>query len=326
MNHPVLTEAADAATHEEVQITAAPQHEEYGLLHPKVLFPFLLVSLIWGSTWLVIKGQLGSVPSSWSVTYRFTLAALGMFALALIMRQSLRLDRRAHRWALVIGFVQFGLNFNFVYAAEDHITSGLVAVLFALLIVPNALLGKYWLGRPVARVFWIGSGIASMGVALLILQEYRTSPVGALQVLIGAALTLTAVVTASISNVLQASDRFARFPINTVLAWSMLYGAAGNAIWSLATSGPPQIELTAAYLGGIAYLAIIGSVVTFPLYFGLIRDIGPGKAAYTSVFIPVVAMGLSTLFENYGWTPVAAAGAALVMSGLFVAMQARKPA
>jgi drug/metabolite transporter (DMT)-like permease len=325
MNHPVLTEAAAEAAPGEVPATPAVQHEEYGLLHPKVLVPFLLVSLIWGSTWLVIKGQLGSVPNSWSVTYRFTLAALGMFALALAMRQSLRIDRRAHSWALVIGFVQFGLNFNFVYAAEDHITSGLVAVLFALLIVPNAVLGKYWLGRPVARVFWIGSGIASIGVVLLILQEYRTSPVGAVQVLIGAALTLTAVMTASISNVIQASERLSRFPINSVLSWSMLYGAAGNAVWSLISAGPPQVELTAAYLGGIAYLAIIGSVVTFPLYFGLIRDIGPGKAAYTSVFIPLVAMGLSTFFEGYSWTAVTVAGAALVMAGLFIAMQARKP-
>jgi drug/metabolite transporter (DMT)-like permease len=319
----VCEATAEPLVAEKTKIT--PPHE-HGLFHPSVLIPFLLVSLIWGSTWLVIKGQLGSVPPSWSVTYRFTLAAISMFALTLVMRQSLTITRRAHGWAMVIGFVQFGLNFNFVYAAEEYITSGLVAVLFAMLIVPNALLGKLWLGRPVARAFWLGSAIATIGVALLILREYRFAPVDARAVLIGAGLTLIAVVTASISNVLQASHRLAKFPITTVLAWSMFYGAIGNAIWSAINHGAPQLEWTPRYLGGIAYLAIVGSVVTFPLYFKLVREIGPGKAAYTSVFIPVVAMGLSTVFEGYVWSSLAAAGAALVMAGMFIAMQAAKPA
>jgi drug/metabolite transporter (DMT)-like permease len=313
--------AATAAT------PVAPQaQQDHGLFHPSVLIPFLLVSLIWGSTWLVIKGQLGSVPPSWSVTYRFTIAATGMFLLTLVMRQSLHMNRKAHGWAVLIGFVQFGLNFNFVYAAEEYITSGLVAVLFALLIVPNALLGKWWLGRPVAKIFWIGSAIATIGVGLLILREYRFAPVDAKAVLIGAGFTLVAVMTASISNVLQASHRFSSYPITTILSWAMLYGAIGNGLWSVINFGPPQVEWTAGYLGGIAYLAIIGSVVTFPLYFRLVRNIGPGKAAYTSVFIPVVAMGLSTLFEGYVWSMLAASGAALVMEGMFIAMQAAKPA
>jgi drug/metabolite transporter (DMT)-like permease len=75
----------------------------------------------------------------------------------------------------------------------------------------------------------------------------------------------------------------------------------------------------------VAYLAIIGSVVTFPLYFALIRDIGPGRAAYNGVLVPVVAMGLSTLFEGYRWTLLAGAGAALAMAGLVVALRARNP-
>jgi drug/metabolite transporter (DMT)-like permease len=79
------------------------------------------------------------------------------------------------------------------------------------------------------------------------------------------------------------------------------------------------------YLAGVLYLSIIGTVVTFPLYFRLIRDIGPGKAAYTGVVIPVVAMLLSTIFEGYVWSTLALAGSALAMLGLIVAMQAPKP-
>lgn len=296
---------------------------DQSLLNPRVAIPFLVVSLIWGSTWLVIRDQLGTVPASWSVCYRFAVAAVGMFLLSAITRQSLRIDANGLKWTVLLGLMQFTLNFNFVYAAEHHITSGLVAVIFALLIVPNALLGKWWLGRDFSRNFIIGSLIASAGVALLMVQEYKAAPVGGQEVIVGTALTLIAVLCASVSNVMQVAPSVGRFPTTIILAWSMLWGALFNAAWSFINHGPPIIELRAGYLGGVLYLGIIGSVVTFPLYFDLIRKIGPGKAAYTSVLIPVVAMLLSTLFEGYAWTALAASGAILASVGLVVAMRTR---
>lgn len=301
--------------------TVAP---EPGLLTPRVLVPFVIVSLIWGSTWLVIRDQLSVVPASWSVTYRFAVAAIGMFALVLIMRLPLRIDRSILRWTMLLGLLQFSLNFNFVYAAEHHITSGLVAVIFALLIVPNAILGKWWLGRNIGRSFIIGSAIAAAGVALLMIREYRVAPVGGTEVLIGISLTLCGIISASVSNVLQVVPKIARVPTITILAWSMLWGTIYNAAFAFALHGPPVIDPRPAYLAGVLYLGIIGSVVTFPLYFGLIREIGPGKAAYTGVLIPVIAMLLSTVFEGYQWSMLAAGGAVLALIGLMVAMQARK--
>lgn len=297
---------------------------EPGLLAPRVLIPFLVVSLIWGSTWFVIRDQLSVVPSSWSVTYRFTVAAIGMFLLALIMRQPLRIDREFLGWSMFLGLIQFSLNFNFVYLAEHHITSGLVAVIFALLIIPNAILGKWWLGRPIGTAFIVGSAIATTGVGLLMLREYRVAPVGGMDVLIGLLLTLAAVVSASVSNVLQVIPRIARFPTVTILAWSMLWGSVCNALIALFFFGPPVFDPRPAYFGGVLYLGIVGTVLTFPLYFRLIRDIGPGKAAYTGVLIPLVAMLLSTAFEGYEWSLLAITGAALAMIGLVVAMQTRK--
>lgn len=297
---------------------------EPGLFTPRILLPFLLVSLIWGSTWLVIRDQLGVVPTAWSVCYRFIVAATGMFILARIMKLPMKLDRNGIYWTMLLGAMQFALNFNFVYIAEHYITSGLVAVLFALLIMPNAILGRWWLGRKVAPSFWIGSAIAVVGIALLILREYRVAPVGGTQVLIGTGLTLLAVMSASVANVVQASNRVSRFPVVTVLAWAMLWGAIGNALFASFVYGPPVIELRGAYLAGILYLGLIGSVVTFPLYFGIVRELGPGKAAYTSVFVPVVAMALSTLFEHYKWSSLAVAGAVLAMIGLLIAMRPRK--
>jgi drug/metabolite transporter (DMT)-like permease len=294
---------------------------EPGFLSPRVAIPFIIVSLIWGSTWLVIRDQLSVVPASWSVTYRFAVACTGMFILAIAMRLPLRLDRRGFLWTMLLGAMQFALNFNFVYQAEHHITSGLVAVIFALLIIPNALLAKWWMGRAIGRPFIIGSMIASAGVALLMLQEYRAAPVGGTAVLIGTSLTLIAVMCASVSNVLQVLPNIARFPTITILAWSMLWGTLFDAAWSLITHGPPVIDMRPSYLGGVLYLGIVGSVITFPLYFRLIREIGPGKAAYTGVVIPIVAMLLSSLFEGYVWTPLAIGGAVLATIGLIIAMR-----
>lgn len=300
------------------------QTPEPRFLSPRVLIPFLVVSLIWGSTWLVIRGQLGTVPASWSVVYRFIVATLGMVILAAIMRQPLKIDRQMVGWTMLLGVLQFSMNFNFVYVAEHHITSGLVAVMYALLIVPNALLAKYWLGRRIGGAFILGSAIACAGVGLLMLQEYRAAPVGGAEVLFGLSLTICSVTTASISNVLQVTPKIARFPTITILAWSMFWGTLANIAFAWITQGPPVIDTQPGYIGGVLYLSIIGSVVTFPLYFRLIRDIGPGKAAYTGVVIPVVAMTLSTIFEGYVWSTLALGGGLLAMIGLVVAMQARK--
>lgn len=298
---------------------------EVSLLTPRILIPFLLVSLIWGSTWLVIKDQISEVPPSWSVSYRFLIAAAAMFALAAFKRLRFRLDRTGYLLALILGFFQFTFNFNFVYNAELFITSGLVAVLFALLMVPNAILGRIFLRHKITAPFLGGSAIAAVGIAMLFWHEYRASPASLEQVLLGGALTFGGIMSASVANVMQAGERLKSYPIITVLAWAMLFGALINVVLSWITVGPPVYEMRAAYWGGIVYLGVIGSVVTFPLYFAMIREIGPSKAAYSSVLVPVVAMILSTIFEGYVWTSLSAGGAVLAMIGLLVALRARKP-
>jgi hypothetical protein len=115
-------------------MSAAPEAES--LLTPRNFAAFLLVSLIWGGTWLVIRDQIASVPASWSISYRFMIAASAMFVLAAMRREPLRLVAGGLRWALLLGLFQFTLNFGFVYNAESYITSGLVAVMFALLWCP----------------------------------------------------------------------------------------------------------------------------------------------------------------------------------------------
>ncbi|MGJ8535520.1 MAG: DMT family transporter [Parasphingopyxis sp.] len=303
---------------------SAAADADTGFWTPRILLSFLLISLIWGSTWIVIKDQIATVPPVWSVSYRFLAASAAMFLVILIRRQPLLLDRRGQFWAILLGCSQFAFNFNFVYGAELYITSGLVAVMFALLMVPNAILGRIFLGQHISSGFVIGSAIAIAGIALLFVREYRLAPVGGSAVFIGIGLTMAAIMSASAANILQASKGAQAHPILTLIAWAMLWGTLFNAAFALVTVGPPVVEMRAAYLAGILYLGVIGSAVTFPIYFGLIREIGAAQAAYTSVIVPIVAMILSTLFEGYSWSLLAACGAVLAIAGLLYAMRSRR--
>ena len=308
------------STSEEAPVTDRPQSTRAA-----ILIPFGIVTLIWGSTWIVIRDQLGVVPPSWSVTYRFVLAAVAMGAFALAKGESFRLDRRGWLFAAAIGLFQFCGNFNLVYRAEQFITSGLVAVLFATLLIPNALLARIFLGQRLGRQLLAGSAVALTGIGLLVLHEARSDPHGPSASLAGIAFTAAGILSASIANVLQATDTAKRYPMFAVLALAMLIGAVldGVIAWSLA--GPPVFEARAGYWLGVIYLALFASALAFPLYYRVLRVIGPAKAAYSSVIVPVIAMALSTAFEGYRWTTLAVGGAALAAVGLAIALTARRP-
>lgn len=289
----------------------------------KVLVPFTIVTFIWGSTWLVIRDQISAVPPSWSIAYRFLIAAAAMFLFARFRRVPLWLGWPGMAFAACLGVMQFVLNFNLVYRAELHITSGLVAMLYALLLVPNSLLSWIVFRQPAGRAFIVGSFVAICGIALLFLHEYRASSVAPDQVLLGIALGVSGTLSASVANVMQGSGIARRLPMVATLAWGMLFGSLFDIAAAWILHGPPVVDLRPTYIAGVLYLALAGSVVTFPLYFRLIQQIGAGRAAYSSVLIPIIAMLLSTLFEGYRWSPLALAGAALALIGMVVAMRAK---
>ncbi|HKY80979.1 MAG TPA: DMT family transporter [Sphingobium sp.] len=288
-----------------------------------IVLPFLLVTLIWSSTWIVIRDQLAAVPPSWSVCYRFLLGGVGMALFALARRLPLRLPPAGIAFAAVLGLAQFVLNFNFVYRAEHFLTSGVVATVYALLLIPNSLLGWIAFRQPISRAFLLGSIVAIAGIAMLLLREYRTAPVMADAVLLGIGLSVAGLFSASVANVMQGMEIARRLPMVAVLTWAMLMGAAINAALAWITTGPPVMEWRPGYLLGFAWLGLAGSVVTFPLYFRLIQRIGPGRAAYTSVLIPVIAMLISTLAEGYRWSALGIAGALLAVAGMGIALRAK---
>ena len=295
-------------------------------LKPRVFIPFIVITLIWGSTWIVIKDQLGTVPPAWSVTYRYVIAAAAMFAYAAATRAPLRIGREGHLLALAFGLPQFFLNFNFVYGAELYITSGVVAIVFALLLVPNSLLAWFFLKHRITGRFLAGSAVAVAGVLLLFANEIRTAAVAPRSVLIGIGLTMLGVLSASVSNVMQGTEKLRARPIVSMLAWGMFYGTVANALFALILFGPPVVETRLGYWLGLVYLGLFASALSFALYFRILREVGPGRAAYSSLLVPIIAMAFSTAFEGYRWSTLAVGGCLLALLGLFVALKTARPA
>ena len=286
----------------------------------EVAIPFAIFTAIWGSTWIVIRDQLGTVPPQWSVAYRFIIAAAAMALVARWKGESLRLGKGAVLPMLFLGFAQFCVNFNAVYLAERHITSGVVATIFALFLIPSTLLAWAFLGhRPTRRFLW-SSLVAIIGIALLFVHEFQQHAARAGEITLGIGLTLFGMVGAASANVFQAREEIRRFPLFSMIAWSMAAGALMNVAFAFVMTGPPVFDSRPRYLLGLLYLALPASVLTFSLYYPVVRKIGPAKAAYSSVLVPIIAMAFSTALEGYRWTPLAIAGAVLALGGMVGAL------
>jgi drug/metabolite transporter (DMT)-like permease len=275
-------------------------------------------TLIWASTWHVILYQLGTVPVLNSVAWRFLLASAALFALAAWRGEQWRLPARLHPWLALTGGVQYGLNYWAVYEAERHIPSGLVAVLFALMVFGNAVTGAWLFGKPMTQRFLAAAAVGVAGVALIFWPEVRAAGARP-QAALGLAIGLLAVVSACAGNALTLTLGQRGVALVPMLAWSMGYGALGLLAVAGATGVGWQVGHTMAWWASLLYLAALGSVTAFLLYFKLAQREGPGRAALTGVLTPVIALLVSATLE--GWQPTwpAALGVALCLGSVYTA-------
>ena len=275
---------------------------------------YLIPCAIWGSTWLVIKYQLGVVAPEVSVAYRFGVAALLLFAWCAWRRERLAFDARTHAAYVLLGTMHFALNYVLVYVSEEYLTSGLVAVVFVLMVFWN-LLGAHWLfGQALSGRLLAGAACGFGGVALVFWPEL-TALRGDNASVKGLLIAIGATIAASGGN-LYAQRLYAReIPVMPCTAWSMLYGALTVALYCGVAGIPFTWDGSLSYQIAFAYLAVFGSVIAFGTYLTLLKRIGAGRAGYTAALIPVIAMLFSTLFEDYAWTLPAIAGMVLVLVG-----------
>lgn len=285
---------------------------------------YALTVLIWGTTWIAIKWQLGSVPPPVSIAWRFWLAGLAMLLLQRLMRRSLWPTPQAWPYLGAQGVTLFCCNFLCFYYAEQAVPSGLVAVIFSIAPILNALNGRLFMGRPLRVSVLSGAALGLTGIVCLAAQQLQGHwhDAGMAWGLAAAALgTLCFSVGSLLSSRMQALG-MSPFQTN---GWAMLIGAAvltfGSALGGL--SFAPASD--SRYLGALLYLAIPGSVIGFTAYLTLVGRIGPDRAAYCTVLFPFVALAISTIFEAYRWSVSAVLGLALVVLGNMVAFGLLRP-
>lgn len=286
------------------------------------LYYFVAV-LIWGSTWLAIKFQLGIVAPELSIAYRFTLAAVILFIYSGIRRLPLRFDRRQHAFMALQGFLLFSFNYILVYLAEGYLTSGLVGVLFSTIIITNVILGAVFLGSPVRMRVVVGGIVGIAGIAIIFYPEFASfdlSGGGGL----GVVLTLISVVSASLGNIVSARNQRNDLPVIQTNAYGMAYGAAFMFILAAINGAPLTFDPSFSYVVALLFLALFGSVIAFGAYLTLLGRIGADRAAYVTVLYPVIALSLSTLFEGMTWGLSQLAGVVLVVLGNVIVLTRRR--
>src|SRR5579862_1487916 len=280
---------------------------------------FVIASLIWGSTWLAIKFQLGVMGAEWSVAVRFGIAAAVLAGFCVLTKRSLRFDKRAHAFLALQGALLFGFNYVGVYLAEEHATSGLVAVLFSTIVFMNPIGARLVFGAPLTLRTVIAASLGVVGVALLFLPELTHARQGG-DAALGIALGLGATMIATGGNLAAIRNQAAGIPVLTGTAWGMLYGALTAALMAWALGASWSFDARWPYVASLLYLAVFGSVIAFGAYLTLLKDLGAASTSYVNIATPIVAMILSTLFEGYRWTIVAAFGVVLAVVGNWLAL------
>ncbi len=269
---------------------------------------------IWGSTWLAITFQLGKVAPEASVFYRFLLASALLFAWCLARGLPLAYKAREHAWIALQGILMFSVSYVFVYYAEQHVVSGLVAVGYSASPLLNGLGMHLFFGQPMSRRVWVGSLLGIAGITLVFWPEFahlRDDRSTAL----GAFFTAIAVVVSALSSIAAHRNQDAGLPIWQTMAWGMLYGAVFSLAWTLAVGEPLGFEATAPYVLSLVYLAILGSIVAFAGYLTLLKRIGAARAGYIGVMVPIVALVISSFFEGFRWQALTWAGIAVSVAG-----------
>jgi drug/metabolite transporter (DMT)-like permease len=277
------------------------------------LILYSTASLIWGSTWLGIKLQLTQVPPILSVSYRFCLASVILLIYCLLTNKKLAFPLRDHIFMALQGFTLYGLSYCMSYLATSYLTSGLVAVVFSTILMWNILNLRLFMDQSIAWRAFGGGVLGLSGICIVFWHEIYAFT--ATQGLIGLIMALVGAYLVSVGNIVGARNAKTGLPVTQANAYGMAYGGLLTLLIHFGGGGELTIDWSLGYLGPMLYLTVFGSVVAFGCYMLLIGRIGAEYAAYVTLLMPVIALILSTFFEDYRWTINAVLGVTIVLSG-----------
>jgi len=283
---------------------------------------FATCVLIWGSTWLAITFQLGTVAPEVSVGYRFIAAAAAVFAYCRWRGLKLRFTLREHVDLLLFGASMFCISYIFVYYAETYIVSGMVAVGYSASPLLNMLMARAMFSTPMTTRVTVGALFGIAGIVCVFWHEFANLSVSR-NAELGAILTMLSVVASSAGSMVATRIQKSGYSTWSSMAWGMLYGGVMALVIGVILGKPLSFEMTVGYVGSLIYLAIFGSVITFACYLTLLARIGAARAAYIGVMVPIVALAVSFFFEKFAWGWLTTLGVALSLAGNIVILRGK---
>ena len=275
---------------------------------------YLFTVLVWGVTWFVVTFQLGVVPPEISVGYRFLLAGAILVVFCAATHRRLWFNRRQHLAMALQGIFIFAINYTLIYFAASRLSTGLIAVVFSTIIIFNILFGALFFRASVKPPVVLGAIFGMAGTATVFAPELATFDLGSRR-FGGILMSLLAVVLASIGNMMAVRNQRLGLPVVQTNAYSMLYSGVLVLGYGLLRGLPLSFDPSFGYIASLGFLAVFATAIGFGGYLTLLGRLGADRAAYIMVLFPIVALAMSTAFENFHWTMTTAIGIALVLLG-----------
>ena len=275
---------------------------------------WLILCFIWGSTWLFIKIGLNDLPPLTFAGIRFVIAVVILFGIILVRRLSL--PRNGAEWRLLIltGILSFSLNYGLIFWGEQYVSSGLAALLQATIPVFGLVIAHFYLPQErmtPARIAGVILGVCGVGVVF----SNQLSVAGG-KALAGSIAMVMSSFFVAYSNVLI-KGRAANIDPAIIAAAQMLFGLIPLLLIGVPLEGNPiHFRWTTLAVVSLFYLALIGSVVAFLLYYWLMRNMDVTKTMLIALVTPVVAvaLGMVVLDEQLSWRTFV--GGLMIMSGI----------
>lgn len=289
-----------------------------------ILLLFAVAVWGWGTSWYALKIQGASdLAPEWTLAFRFGFAAAIMAVWTVLRGESLKAPARLHLYFLPLGMLLFSTNFLFYMYASRELVSGLLAVMFAMAAVVSLGLGALFLGQKVTVRMVAGALVGIGGVTAMFWPEIfgeAAKSVGILPILLCTCGTFCFCFGSIVSARLQGQ----KVSVFVSTTWGMVYGTLWMAMLALFQGAPLFIDTGTEYLVSFFWLVIFSSILAFWAYLNLVGRLGTGRAGYVTVLFPLVALTISTLIEDYHWTLLAIAGAAMVIFGNWLVLGGRR--
>ena len=280
---------------------------------------YVLLCLIWGSSWIAIKIGVSHAPPFFTAGTRFVIAVLILGAIALARRYSFPSDLKTALKVAYPGLYMYGLHFAFIYTAEQYIDSSLTAVLFGSFPFFVAILSHWRLKKDRIRGWaWFGLMIGFVGVVVITYRQWETSGnlfLGTILALIGTYVAAHGLVVHTVHHVKQ------NIIISAIL--QMTLGGVPLILAALIFEHPSEFTVNTASVGSILYLAIFATVFTFLSYYWLLRKTTAVVVSLVAFVTPVIAIVIGVVFFGESMSPLIILGTALILSGIVLVI--RKP-